>query len=100
MAGIADSDKLCEKDSDCTMVMTSCTSCCPTYSTQDMSAVNVAHAQDYANPKICTEEHIRQCGVPECGMMPNTPQPAAVCLNGTCQTRMTTPDGRLMQSAP
>jgi hypothetical protein len=77
----------CQSDSDCALVQTGCSSCCPTFDLNDVTAVNAEHVKKYERPDVCSAEHIRACGVPECGMMP-TPYPVAVCQQGVCTKGM------------
>lgn len=86
-ADIPAADKTCTTDADCTLVETSCTSCCPTFDPNEMAAVSAAKASAYQNANICTADHIKSCGVPECGMVP-VPYPAASCQSGTCTVVM------------
>jgi hypothetical protein len=86
-AHVKEEDKTCQTDADCAVIPISCNSCCPTFDMAEVAAVNKDKAQSYAELGKCTAEHIRNCGVPECGLMP-TPYPAATCMNGVCTTFM------------
>lgn len=72
--------RACQKDEDCALVSINCSTCCPDLS--NSASVNKAYAKNYEKLGLCSEEHIRSCGVPECGLM----GPAAVplCSGGLC----------------
>lgn len=86
-------DNTCQTDADCATVTISCNSCCPGYAADENAAVNKDHVQDYQSLGVCTEEHIKNCGVPECGMAP-TFYPAATCEQGSCKLYMHAPEPR------
>lgn len=86
-------DQTCTSDSDCTIVVTACTTCCPSFDPNEVSAVTTGKEKDYAQLGVCTPDHIKNCGVPECGLMP-TPYPVAACDQGACKVRMHAPDPR------
>ena len=95
-AEIKAEDRACMADSDCSVVTISCNSCCPSYAPDENAAVNSAKVKDYESLGVCTPEHIKNCGVPECGMMP-TPYPVATCVKGTCTLMMHAPEQRPQQ---
>jgi hypothetical protein len=86
-------DKTCQSDADCTTVVISCNGCCPSFDPNEVAAVTTGKEKDYAQLGVCTQDHIKNCGVPECGMMP-TPYPVATCQQGVCTVMMHAPDPR------
>lgn len=86
-AQVKDEDKTCQTDADCQIIPIACNSCCPTFDMAQVEAVNKDKAQSYAALGKCTDEHIKMCGVPECGLVP-VPYPDAKCESGVCTTYM------------
>jgi hypothetical protein len=81
---IKDEQRICQRDDDCQTIRTSCLSCCPDL--KDSVAVNKKYTKMYVELGTCTEEHIKSCGVPECGL--ESPSPVAVCRSGHCAVVM------------
>jgi hypothetical protein len=105
-AEVQSQDKTCQTDADCVIIPTACTSCCPMFDLAEVDAVTKGKEQSYADLGKCTDNHIKSCGVPECGLMP-TPYPVAACTNGSCTVVMHSapgqpdaPKGTIPQSAP
>lgn len=73
----------CVHDEDCRLVFTNCSTCCPEMN--NSTAINVNHTKDY-KAIACTPAHIRDCGVPECGL--DSPTATAVCKAGLCEVMM------------
>jgi len=95
---IAADHRACTTDAECTLVQTSCTSCCT--QPENMDAVNKTHEAEYTDPKVCTPEHIRNCGVPECGLFSPLPTSVAVCHEGHCAVEVHPPEPRPAPPAP
>jgi hypothetical protein len=76
-------DRSCVSDSDCALITISCNSCCPAQWMNEVAAVSQSKAKTYEGLGVCTPEHLKSCGVPECGHFP-APYPVAVCQQGTC----------------
>lgn len=88
----------CKADGDCGLVLAACTKCCAT--PEDYDAVNTAFTDEHQNPHICTPEHIRACGVPECGLALIVTKPVAVCRENICVVESVTEDHREDAGSP
>lgn len=88
----------CTVDADCGLVLAACTKCCAT--PEDYDAVNNAFTDEHQDPHICTPEHIRACGVPECGLALIQTKPVAVCRENICVVESVTEDHRQGDGAP
>jgi len=81
-APIDPTHRSCTSDADCQLVQIRCNSCCPPPA--DFDAVNKQYAAEDGKDGACTDEHIRSCGVPECGLFTPEPYPVATCQSGKC----------------
>jgi hypothetical protein len=91
-SAIGPEHKTCAGDQDCALVLVRCTECCPTPA--DFDAVNTRYQKQDQDLGVCTPEHIKSCGVPECGLFTPEPYPVAVCREGVCAVKAHPPDPR------
>lgn len=91
-APIDPAHRSCTTDADCALVQVRCDSCCPPPG--DFDAVNKQYAAEDGKAGACTQEHIRSCGVPECGLFTPEPYPVATCQAGACAMVPHAPDPR------
>ena len=97
-SAISPEHRTCSSDEDCALVMINCSECCS--QPADFDAVNKQHVKEYENPGICTPEHIKACGVPECGLFVPEPYPVAICRDGVCAVKVHPADPRPQAPAP
>ncbi len=87
VASLPPEQRVCQKDEDCAFISITCSTCCPDLS--NSASVNKAFANNYQKLGICSEDHIRSCGVPECGLM--GPAAIPICSGGSCMIVMRPP---------
>ena len=97
-SAISPEHRTCSSDQDCALVMTSCTECCATPS--EFDAVNKQYQKEDQDAAVCSPEHIKSCGVPECGLFAPEPYPVAVCEDEICTVKVHPADPRPQPPAP